>query len=173
MAFSLYSATVMNWLQALAAVGGFMERGLAHAQAQGVSPEDYVQARIAPDMLPLRFQIISVVHHSLGAIEGVRAGVFAPRMDDPGLDYAGLQVLVADARQRLEAVSPEQVNALEGTSVVFKLGERQMPFHAEDFLMSFSVPNFYFHATTAYDLLRMKGVPLGKRDFLGRMRLKA
>ena len=67
---------------------------------------------------------------------------------------------------------PETVNQLVGRDMVFKLGERQLPFKAEDFLMSFSMPNFYFHSTTAYDLLRMVGVPVGKMDYLGKLRLK-
>jgi hypothetical protein len=61
---------------------------------------------------------------------------------------------------------------MEGKDVVFEIGGRKMPFTAEGFLMSFSLPNFYFHAATAYDILRMKGVPLGKRDFMGQMRMK-
>ncbi len=73
----------------------------------------------------------------------------------------------------LEALTPEEVNALEGRDLAFKLGEHQMPFVAENFLMSFSLPNFYFHATTAYDILRMKGVPLGKRDYEGRLRTRS
>ena len=85
----------------------------------------------------------------------------------PDLDYAGLQGLVKEARDELAAMSPETVNALIGRDVIFKLGERSMPFKAEWFLMSFSLPNFFFHATTAYDILRHSGVELGKRDFMG------
>ena len=62
--------------------------------------------------------------------------------------------------------------ALAGRDVAFQFGERKLPFTAEEFLMSFSLPNFFFHATTAYDILRHKGVPLGKRDFMGRLRIK-
>jgi hypothetical protein len=125
-------------------------------------------------MLPFRFQLVSVAHHSRGAIEGAKAGVFRP----PGaagmdLDYAGLQGLVSDARAALGALTPEEVNALEGKDLVFEIGSRQMPFRVEDFLLSFSTPNLHFHATTAYDILRSKGVPLGKRDYMGQMRLKA
>ena len=65
-----------------------------------------------------------------------------------------------------------KIEALENNDVTFKLGERGMPFVARDFVLSFSLPNFYFHATTAYDILRSKGVPLGKRDFMGRMKMK-
>ena len=83
-----------------------------------------------------------------------------------------LQALVAEARNELAALTPEAVNALIGREVIFKLGERAMPFTAEGFLMSFSLPNFFFHATTAYDILRHKGAPLGKRDFMGRLKMK-
>ena len=66
---------------------------------------------------------------------------------------------------------PETINALAGKTVIFKLGANEMPFTAENFALSFSLPNFYFHATTAYDILRMKGVEIGKMDFLGKMRI--
>ena len=68
--------------------------------------------------------------------------------------------------------SPGDVNAFEGKDVAFQFRDTKIPFTAEEFIQSFSLPNFYFHATTAYDILRSKGVPLGKRDFLGRLRLK-
>ncbi len=123
-------------------------------------------------MLPFRFQIISVAQHSRGAIEGVQQGVFKPPAFKTPYDYAGLQGLVADTQKNLSALTPETVNALGGKDVVFHLGERQLPFIAEGFLMSFSLPNFYFHATTAYDILRTNGVPLGKRDFMGRLNIK-
>jgi hypothetical protein len=131
-----------------------------------------VDTRLAADMFPFSFQLLSVVHHSINAIEGARAGVFGP----PGpqeLDYAGLEALVADALARLKALSPDEVNALEGKDVVFRIGQGQIPFTAEGFLMSFSLPNLHFHAATAYDILRQKGAPLGKRDYLGAMKLKA
>ena len=67
----------------------------------------------------------------------------------------------------------DEVNGLEGRDMVFQIGERKMPFVAEGFLLSFSLPNFFFHATTTYDILRSKGVKLGKRDFMGALRLKA
>ena len=79
---------------------------------------------------------------------------------------------MTQARQGLDALRRDEVDALMGKDMVFQLGERRLPFVAEDFLLSFSVPNFYFHATTAYDLLRHRGMPLGKRDYLGRLRLK-
>jgi hypothetical protein len=117
--------------------------------------------------------LISVAHHSLGAIEGVKAGLFEPPPRATGQSYTDLQGLVANARAALAAIQPGDVEALQGRDLVFKVGERTMPFVAEGFLLSFSVPNFYFHAATAYDILRQQGVPLGKRDFMGQLRLKA
>ena len=86
--------------------------------------------------------------------------------------HRGLQKLVADARAGLEAMKPTEVNALEGKDVSFQFRDTKLPFVAEAFLLSFSLPNFHFHATTAYDILRSKGVPVGKRDYMGRLRLK-
>ena len=172
MTFSLYDATVANYLQMLGAVGGFLEKSLSHFRDKGVDPAEIVDARLTADMLPLRFQIVSVVHHSCGAIEAAKNGVFTPSSGKPDLDYAALQAMVEEARAELSVLTPETVNALVGRDVTFRFGERALPFTAEGFLMSFSLPNFFFHATTAYDILRHKGAPLGKRDFMGRLKLK-
>ncbi|QWG18232.1 DUF1993 domain-containing protein [Bradyrhizobium sediminis] len=172
MAFSLYDATVANYLQILGAVGGFLEKSLAHFREKGIDPAEIVEARMAPDMLPLRFQIVSVALHSRGAIEAAKTGVFVPPSGKPDLDYAALQALVTEARNELSALTPDAVNALAGRDVIFKHSDRTLPFTSEGFLMSFSLPNFFFHATTAYDILRHNGAPLGKRDFMGRMKLK-
>ena len=172
MAFSLYDATVANYLQMLGAVGGFLEKSLSHFRDKGVDPAVIVETRLTADMLPLRFQIVSVVHHSRGAIEAAKNGVFTPPSGKPDLDYAALQAMVEEARAELSVLTPETVNALVGRDVTFRFGERALPFTAEGFLMSFSLPNFFFHATTAYDILRHKGAPLGKRDFMGRLKLK-
>lgn len=172
MAFSLYDATVANYLQILGAVGGFLDKSLAHFRDKGIDPAEVVETRLAPDMLPFRFQIASVAHHSRGALEATRSGVFVPPTTSPDQDFAALQALVAEARNELSAWTPESVEAVIGRDVVFKLGDRSLPFTAEGFLMSFSLPNFFFHATTAYDILRHKGAPLGKRDFMGKLKLK-
>ena len=173
MALSLYDASVANYLQTLGAVTGFLDRSLSYFRERNVDPEQIVEARLAPDMQPLRFQIISVAHHSRGAIEAIQQGAFHPPSWKVASDFAGLQAMVTNAREALSGLTPETVNALGGKDVIFHLGEHKLPFVAEDFLMSFSLPNFYFHATTAYDILRTNGVPLGKRDFMGRMRMKS
>lgn len=173
MAFSLYDASVAHYLQILGAVSGVLDKGLAHFRETGVDPEEIVETRLISDMQPLRFQIVSVTHHSRGAIEAAKSGVFVPPTVTPGLDYAALQAMVKAARDELGALTPEAVSALEGRDILFKIGDRTLPFTTEGFLMSFSLPNFYFHATTTYDILRHKGVPIGKRDFMGRLKLKS
>ena len=172
MAFSLYDATVANYLQILGAVGGFLEKSLTHFQEKGIDLAEIVQSRLTQDMLPLRFQIVSVAHHSRGAMEAAQTSVFTPPSAKPDLDYAALQALVTEARDELSLLRPEAVNALLGHDVTFRVGDRTLPFTVEGFLMSFSLPNFFFHATTAYDILRQKGAPLGKRDFMGKLTLK-
>ncbi|HEY1749893.1 MAG TPA: DUF1993 domain-containing protein [Caulobacteraceae bacterium] len=172
MALQLYDVSVASFLQTLGGVSGFLDRGLAHCRDNNLDPEEIVEARLHGDMLPLRFQIISVAHHSAGAMEGVKKGVFAPPTEQRPLTYTQLQGLVADTRESLGKLSREEVNAFEGADVAFQFRDFKMPFTAENFLMSFSMPNFMFHAATAYDILRSRGVPIGKRDFMGQMRLK-
>jgi hypothetical protein len=172
MAFSLYDASVANYLQILGAVAGYMDKAAAHFKEKGADLEQVVETRLFDDMLPFRFQIVSVAHHSQGAMEAVQKGVFSPNMGKPDLKYADLQKMVADATSSLTALKPDAVNAMAGGDVMFQFGERKMPFTAAEFLMSFSLPNFFFHATTAYDILRHKGAPLGKRDFMGKLRIK-
>ena len=171
MAISLYDVSVAPMLQTVGAAAAFVEKGRAWCVETGVSPEAIVETRLAADMAPFRFQVFSVVHHSIHAIEGAKAGVFSPPASQE-LDYAGLQDQLAGALARLKALSADEVNALEGRDVVFKMGSTQIPFTAEGFLLSFSLPNMHFHATTAYDILRHKGAPLGKRDYLGALKIR-
>jgi hypothetical protein len=171
MSVSLYDLSVASYLQTLGAVSGFLDKGASHCEQKGIDLAEVCESQVFQDMLPFRFQLISVAHHSLGAIRGIQEGVFAPPPPQEALDYAGLQALVSDARAELEKLTPDAVNSLEGKKVVFKLGSNEIPFTAENFVMSFSLPNFYFHAATAYGILRAKGVPVGKRDFMGPLRM--
>lgn len=172
MAISLYDATVLSYLQTLGGIAGFMERGRKHCAETGVDPAEIVGVRLFADMLPFGYQINAAVGHSLGAVEGVKAGVVNPPRKMDG-DYAALQKLVTDTIGALERIEPAEINALEGKDVTFEMGDMKIPFTAEGYFLSFSLPNFHFHATTAYDILRTRGVPLGKRDYLGALRMRA
>ena len=171
MAISFYDFSVTNFLQILGATEGFLEKGRQHCEEQGIDLNEVVETRLIEDMNPFRFQVISVVHHSMGAIKGVEAGAFAPPSGYGEPDYAGLQALVSKAKAEVGSFTRETVESFEGKEVIFALGPNKLPFTAENFVMSFSTPNVFFHAATAYDILRMKGVPLGKRDFMGQMRM--
>lgn len=110
--------------------------------------------------------------HSFDAIEGVRRGVFSPDMTPPPETFAALKARIADTLAALEVIQPAEVDGFIGRDMRFTRGERHLDFTAENFLLSFSQPNFYSHATTTYDILRWKGVRIGKRDFSGRLRTK-
>jgi hypothetical protein len=171
MAISLYDISVPGYLQVLGGLTAVLEKGAEFARANDLDLAEVVETRLSPDMLPFQFQVISACHHSLGAIKGLREGVFTPPPSLPDIDYTGLQKLVGDATTELQTVSREEIDGLQGKAMKFKMGDFEIPFTAENFIMSFSLPNFYFHAATTYDILRMAGVPLGKMDFLGEMRV--
>lgn len=172
MGIPLYDVTVLGFVQTVSAIEGVLQRGLAHCKERGIDTNEIVETRLHPDMLPFRFQVFSIVKNSVGAIESAKAGLFARPPETPALDYAGLQAVLAEASAKLKTYTRDEVNALQGRDMVFHPGEHKMLFTIEDFLLSFSIPNFHFHATTAYDILRSKGVPIGKRDYLGRVRAK-
>jgi uncharacterized protein len=171
-AISLYDVSVGSYLQVLGGVAGFLEKGRTYCLGQAIDLGEVLETRLREDMLTFRFQVVSVVHHSLGALNGMREGVFQPPRGLADLDYEGLQRQVVVAREDLARAERREVDSLEGKDVVFRIGERSVPFTAENFVLSFSLPNLYFHAATAYDILRMKGAPIGKRDFMGQLRIK-
>jgi hypothetical protein len=172
MAISLYAATVPSYLQILDAMSKLIDKAQTHCSEKSIDPNLLLQARLAEDMQPFVYQIKSVVVHSLGAIEGARKGVFSPDMSPAPQTFDALRTRVTQAMAALNATAASEVDGLVGRDMRFVYGEHQMAYTAEDFLLSFSVPNFYFHATTAYDILRWKGLPIGKRDYLGRPRIK-
>jgi hypothetical protein len=172
MAFSLYEATIPSYRQILGAVGGLVGKAETYCAEQKLAAEEIIQARLAPNMLPFAYQVKSTAVHSLGAIEGLRKGVFSPDMTPPPQTFSALKTTISETLAALEALDAAEIDAFLGRDMRFAFGERQMNYTAENFLLSFSQPNFYFHATTAYDILRWKGLPLGKRDFVGRVRIK-
>jgi hypothetical protein len=159
----LYAATVPTFRQVIGSVRGLTAR----------APESVIGAALAPDMFPFQFQVKQVAVHSAGAIAAVKAGVFSPDVAPPPADLAGLEALLADADAALAALDPAEVDALAAVPMQFRFGGRAMDFTGADFLLSFSQPNFFFHASMVYALLRANGVPVGKRDFMGAVRMSA
>lgn len=172
MPITLHDAFVPGCRQIVGAVQGLIDKAEAHCTAQGLAPAELEGACLHPTMLPLGFQVKSVAQHSAGAIAGVRAGRFSPLGGEMPTDFAGMRAMLAKAADELDAVTPEELEGFIGKDMLFEMPGLTLPFTGEGFLLSFSLPNFYFHAATAYDILRAKGVALGKRDFLGQLRLK-
>jgi hypothetical protein len=172
MAFSLYEATIPTYRQILGAVDGLLGKAESYCAEQRLAAEEIIQARLAPNMLPFAYQVKATTTHSLGAIEGLRKGVFSPDTTPPPQTFSALKATISETLAALEAIDAAEIDAFLGRDMRFVFGERQVNYTAENFLLSFSQPNFYFHATTAYDILRWKGLPLGKRDFVGRARIK-
>lgn len=167
MTVSLYDATAKRFAHTIGAMQAVLAKALDHCAAESIDPDTLPETRLAADMLPLGFQIRSISHHSLGALQAVRAGVFEPPSREPVQTFAELGRILEDALSGVKAFTPDEVGALQGRDLIFRRAAGEIAFVGEDFLLSFSIPNFYFHAATAYDLLRMRGVPLGKRDYLG------
>jgi hypothetical protein len=171
MALSLYAATVPSYQQILGAISALLGTAETFCAERGLAPQDIIQARLAPDMFPFAYQVKSTAVHSLGAIEGIRRGSFSPDVTPPPETFAALKTRIAQTLTALAEVERVEVDGFIGRPMRFVAGERQLEFTAENFLLSFSLPNFYFHASTAYDILRWKGAPLGKRDYMGRLRI--
>jgi hypothetical protein len=172
MSFSLYAATVPSYIQILGAVAGLIDKAEAFCTEKGLTPQDILQARLAADMHPFTYQVKSTAVHSIGAIEGVRKGAFSPDTTTPPQDFAALKARIVETIAALEAIKATEIDSFIGRDMRFAFGDRHVDYTAEDFLLSFSQPNFYFHAATTYDILRWKGLPIGKRDFTGRTRTK-
>jgi hypothetical protein len=170
MAASLYDISVAGYLQTVRAVAGCLDRAGRHCNAIGTSPDDFVGARLFDDMAPFHFQIESVYHHSVWALEAVKSGVFGPPALIGPVPFTQLQAMMSETEIALRRFDPAEVNSWSGKNLDFQIGPRRLAFTAENFFLSFSLPNFHFHAVTAYDILRVKGVPLGKRDYEGRLR---
>ncbi len=170
---SLYEISVENYLRVVGASINVLKKGEAHFLEAGKNPDDMINQKLAPDMFPFPFQVYSVQHHSLHSAQGLLSGHFGPPKNLPETDYAGLITVLEETKAQLKAFTTEEINARSGKQVMFKMGGLELPFTSENFVQSFSLPNLYFHASTTYALLRMQGVPIGKVDFMGNMKIGA
>ena len=161
MALSLYDASIPVYLQMLRNLSAIMDK----AEAQGGDLAAYMEARLAPDMHPFSRQIQMVSDAAKGGAARL-AGVAPPSMPDTETTWAELKERLAKTIDFVSSIKAEQVNGDENRTVELPLPGRTMTFTAKDFLFNFGLPNFFFHVTTAYGLLRKQGVPLGKMDFL-------
>ncbi|HDR8922836.1 MULTISPECIES: DUF1993 domain-containing protein [Burkholderia cepacia complex] len=172
MTFSLYDAVIPTYVQMLGTLIHLLEKAEAHCVEYSLPPTTLINARLAEDMYPFTYQVKSAVLHSIGAIEGVRRGTFSPDRTEPPVSFDELKQRVTDARDALKLLNAEEVDSFVGRDMEFVIGEKRIPYTAENFLLSFSQPDFYFHLTIAYAILRNQGVKVGKLDFMGKTRSK-
>ena len=167
MALSLFDISVPVFIRGLGQLSHVLEKGLAHAKAQEIDTATLVAARLAPDMLTLAGQVQSASDASkLGTAR--LAGITAPSFPDTETTYEELQARVAKTLDFLNTIERSSIDGFEGRDVVVKNRRGEMHFTADRYLLQFALPNFFFHVTTAYDVLRHAGVPIGKMDYLGK-----
>ena len=173
MPMSLHAAYVPSALQMLGTARHLVDTAEKWCGENAVSEADMIASCIHSDMLPFSYQVKCVAEHTMGSVEGVRKGSYSPDLNPPPASFDGLREKLAAATEFMGALTEEEFEGFIGQPMRFEFKGSGLDFKAEDFLLSFSQPNFYFHCATAYDILRMKGVPVGKRDFMGRIRISS
>ncbi|MEX6678859.1 DUF1993 domain-containing protein [Pseudomonas sp. W2Oct36] len=167
MTLSLYAASIPVFKQMLTALGAVLAKGEAHATAKNIQPDALLQARLFPDMFPLVRQVQIAVDFAKGA--GARlAGLEPPKYEDTETTFADLQALLTKVLAFLDTIKAEQIDGNEAREIVLRPGtEKEKRLDTQTYLLQYSLPQFFFHVTTAYDLLRHNGVEVGKRDYMG------
>lgn len=167
MTLSMYQASVPVFLKMLGNLRNLLEKGAAHAEARKFDATVLVNARLFPDMLPLARQIQIASDAAKGC--GARlAGVEVPKFADSEGSFPELIERIDKTVAFLKALTPAQVDGSEAKTVVLPMRTGDLTFTGQQYLLGFALPNFFFHVTTAYNLLRHNGVEIGKMDYLGR-----
>lgn len=172
MSISLYHTVAPLWTRLLPSLSRILGKAEAHCEEAGIAPSELLEARLAPDMWDLATQVHATIIHSATALEAALTGDFIPGHSSPPAGFAALAADVTAAAEAIAATDAAALDARAGHQVTAHFRDHRVPFLVESFLTGFSLPNFAFHATTAYNILRMKGVPLGKMDYLGALPLK-
>lgn len=166
MSLSLYEASIPVFARALTNLSAILDKGAAFAAEKGLDPAGLIQTRLVADMDPLPQQVWRASDSAKGAAARLTGGE-VPRFPDTETSFPELKQRVAKTLGYLESVKPQQFEGAEGRTVSLKFGSVAMDFTAKSYLLDFALPNFFFHVTMAYAILRHRGVPIGKMDFLG------
>jgi len=165
MTISMYQASAPAFQRTLKALDAILDKAAAYAEERKIDPLVLTSARLAPDMLPLTRQVQFASDTSKGACARL-AGLEVPSFADTETTFPELKARIAKTLDFIATVSPGQIDGSEDRDIVLKAGADELTFKGQDYLVSLALPNFYFHVTTAYAILRHNGVPLGKRDYL-------
>ena len=161
---SMYATSIGVYTRMLTNLAGMLEKGEAYAAERKFKPDVLFNQRLAPDMAPLSFQIQNATDHAKGAAARL-SGRELPSWPDDEKTYDDLKARVQKALDYLATVKPEDVNGTEDKVLTFTRNGQDSTMKAEDYILGRATQNIYFHITTAYDILRHNGVPLGKADF--------
>jgi hypothetical protein len=167
MPISMYTASAPVFLRMLNNLDQFLAKAEENAKARGFDPNNLVAQRLAPDMLTLAGQIQRASDASKFAIARLSGGE-SPSFPDTETTIDQLRTRIANTIDYIKSVPPSAVDGSEERQVILKLPSGDIPFTGLNYLTAFALPNFLFHVTTAYAILRHSGVPLGKADFIGR-----
>ena len=167
MSMTMYTATVPVFRQMLGALADVLEKAEAHAQASKYDAAALLQARLFPDMFPLVRQVQIAADFAKGTTARL-AGIEVPRYEDNEQSFSELQQRITKTLGFVDAVLQAEVDAGAQRAITHGTGERARHFPSgEAYVTRFALPNFFFHVTTAYAILRHNGVPIGKKDFIG------
>ena len=165
MPLSMYDASVPAFVNMLTSISKILDKAAAHAQAKKIDPSVLINDRLAPDMFPLSRQIQIATDGVKGGAARL-AGVDVPSYPDTETTFAELKARIDKTVAFLQSIDKAKFDGAEDRSVTMKVGPNDMTFPAKVYLFEFVIPNFYFHATTTYAILRHNGIEMGKQDFL-------
>ena len=164
---SMYSLSIPIFQKYLTNLSAILDKAAAHAQERKIDPAALLDARLYPDMLPFTRQVQLSTDFAKSVATRL-AGEAPPKFDDVEVGFAQLKERIARTLALLDSVEPNRIDGSEERAIELKGATRTLRFTGLDFLANFALPNFFFHVTTAYAILRHNGVPIGKDDFLGR-----
>jgi hypothetical protein len=147
-------------------LSSILDKAAAHAEAKKIDPSIFINSRLAPDMYPLSRQVQIATDMAKGCAARL-AGIEVPSYEDNETTFAELQARIAKTVAFMQSVNELQLNGSEERTVTLKLRNNEISFIGQPYLLTFVLPNFYFHITTAYAILRHNGVEIGKMDFIG------
>jgi hypothetical protein len=166
MSLSMYQASVPSFLNSLKSLAKILDKAEAHATARKIDPSVLLQMRLSPDMFALTRQVQLAADFAKGG-SGRLAGVELPKYEDTETSFAELKARINKTIDFVTSLKPAQIEGSETREITIPIGGQPRAFTGQSYLIDFAIPNFYFHVTTAYDILRHAGVEIGKRDFLG------
>ncbi len=166
MAVTMYAISVPVFVRQLKGLSIVLRMALALYAEKKHDETTLLSYRFYPDMFSFTRQIQAATNHAV-TCTALLAGVDAPKFEDNEKSLADLLARIDKAQDFLAGIKPAQIDGTEEKSVIVKMRDREMPFKGIDLLQNRSMPNFYFHCTTAYDILRHNGLEIGKRHFLG------